>query len=137
MWLVCFVVIVWFVFGVYLLAWCSIAVWYLFVGCWLFGEMRFVWVLQHSSLWAWGLVVWCGFGFGCVVLFGASVICIGGLGVAAGSWLVLVCVGCVYDRFGLLAYLWVFCCCLVGCWWVWCLLAADCLGIGFMRVVVI
>lgn len=71
------------------------------------------------------------------MLFGASVVCIGGLGVAAGSWLVLVCVGCVYDRVGLLVYLWVFCCCLVGCWCVWCLLAADCLGIGFMRVVVI
>lgn len=37
MWLVCFVVIVWFVFGVYLLTGCGIAVWYLFVGCWLFG----------------------------------------------------------------------------------------------------
>lgn len=67
-----------------------------------------MWVLQYSSLWAWGLVVWCGFGFGRVVLFGVSVVCIGGLGVAAVSWLVLVCVGCVYDRFGLLVYLWVF-----------------------------
>lgn len=132
-----------------LCCYCWVWVWCLFVDvvwhyCLVFvcrvlvvWEMRFVWVLQYSSLWAWGLVVWCGFGFGRVVLFGASVVCIGGLGVAAGSWLVLVCVGCVCDRFGLLVYLWVFCCCFVGCWCVWCLLAADCLGIGFMRVVVI